>query len=196
MIYFIYLASGNSSRFGDDNKLLQNFNEKPLFQHGMDTLHTVSLNYEDVKIITVTKYLQIAQYAKEKDICAVYKKEMPNEISYTIKLGINAIPMLKQSDYLVFLVSDQPLISKETIKAFISHAKGDLLTACAYYGEIKGNPVMFSAKLHSKLMALSGDVGGKSILKLHPPIKIEVQNEKELKDVDDMRDLAKLQAIL
>ncbi len=194
MIYFIYLASGNSSRFGSENKLLQRFKGKELFKHGMDVLHTVSLNCDNTEIITVTKYQDIKDYSEKLCIKTVYEASMPNEISYTIKLGIKAINDLQKEDFLVFLVSDQPLISETTLESFIKQSENNILTACAFCSDKKGNPVMFSAKLVNELLALEGDVGGKSILKKHPPVKILVNNENELKDVDSIQCLEKLQA--
>ncbi len=193
MIYFIYLASGNSSRFESGNKLLQNFNGKEVFKHGMDTLHAVSLNCNYTEVITVTKYQEIKDYSEKLGIKTVYETSMPNEISYTIKQGIKAIKNLQKEDFIVFLVSDQPLISKTTLENFIKQSKNNVLTACAYYNEKKGNPVMFSSKLVNELLALEGDVGGKSILDKYPPVKIQVSYENELKDIDNEQYLKELQ---
>ncbi len=193
MVYFIYLASGNSSRFGSENKLLQNFNGKEMFKHGMDTLHAVSLNSENAEVITVTKYREVKDYSEKLGFKTVFEKVMPNEISYTIKQGIKAIKDLQKEDFLVFLVSDQPLISKATLEDFIKQSENEILTAVSYYNEKKGNPVMFSAKLVNELLALEGDVGGKVLLNKYPPVKILVSNENELRDVDNAECLKELQ---
>ncbi len=196
MIFIIYLASGNSKRFGIENKLLQNFNGKAIFKHGVDTLHAVSLRYTNVKILAVTKYLEIAEYCEALGIHTVYEEVMPNEISYTIKKGMQAVKNISEDDYFMFCVADQPFISEKTIESFIDSAKHNVLTAQAVCGDTRGNPVMFSAKLISELMDITGDIGGRVLLKKYPPCGIEVQSEIELKDVDKVECLTKLQTYL
>ena len=51
-INLILLASGNSKRF-NGNKLLTNFNNKPLYMHTLDKIKSIKgLN----KVIVLTKY--------------------------------------------------------------------------------------------------------------------------------------------
>ncbi len=193
MIYFIYLAAGNSSRFGKDNKLLHNYDGCAIFRHTLDKLCSACKHHSHTDIIVVTKHSEILSYTKDMGITTVYEPEMPNQISYTIKAGIHAIKQLNDEDFLVFVVADQPLLSANTLEKFISIAKTDVLTASAFYGDTRGNPTMFSAKLAPQLLSLRGDVGGKVILSKYPPARIPVDNKLELVDIDTIDELHQLQ---
>ncbi len=194
MIYAIYLASGNSARFGGENKLLHLFEGKAVFAHGLDNLYRVSLRHAELEVIVVTKYLEIVKYAQKCDIRCVYEKEMPDALSYTIQQGINGIATLHPTDYLLFLVADQPLLSEMTIEKFVTAAAQQILTACAYTANTRGNPVMFSATLVDALLALEGDVGGREVLRQYPPLEIMVEHAYELEDVDEKTCLKALHA--
>ncbi len=52
----IYLASGNSKRFGQENKLLQMIGTKPMYRYGLDRLIDLCKDHEGFEIIVVTQY--------------------------------------------------------------------------------------------------------------------------------------------
>jgi molybdenum cofactor cytidylyltransferase len=57
---------------------------------------------------------------------------------------------------------------------------------CLSYEGVMGNPVIFQGKFVPELMALSGDVGGKTVVKAHPQevFLYEAESEKSLQDLD------------
>ena len=55
----IYLASGNSKRFGQENKLLQMIGTKPMYRYGLDRLIDICKDHEGFEIIVVTQYQEI-----------------------------------------------------------------------------------------------------------------------------------------
>ncbi len=190
MIYLIYLAAGNSTRFGEKNKLLHMINNKSIFTYGLDTLCKIKNVYEDeIQIVVVTKYEEIRDYAKYKALTTVFEAKMPPEVSYTIKKGVLAAENLDPNDYLMFVVADQPLLSFETIEEFVKLSKNKIVTARTCYEDKIGNPVMFSAKLKHELLQLDGDTGGRILLKKYPPIMVSAKSSFELFDVDDEESL-------
>lgn len=64
-------------------------------------------------------------------------------------------------------------------------ASGKGLGALAYHGEI-GNPVVFAEKYRKELMGLTGDKGGKRVVKRHMDdlYLMEVEDAEELRDLD------------
>ena len=61
---------------------------------------------------------------------------------------------------------------------------------CAGSGEKKGNPVCWDAVYFPELMKLSGDEGGRQIMKEHKErIRIVEADAEELKDIDRREDL-------
>ena len=97
---------------------------------------------------------------------------------------------LKEADdteAFVFFTADQPWLREKTMEGFVCEMEkqhADLGSVCQ--GETPGNPVWFSRKYLPDLRALSGDQGGRKILKKHPEeIRwYPVAHAKELEDVD------------
>ena len=86
-IKLIYLAAGNSRRFGKngENKLLYLLNGKPMFRHLFDCLAEICIRHPEWELFLVTQYPEIADQLfdkAEKDLAAryaVYKKMAAQE---------------------------------------------------------------------------------------------------------------------
>lgn len=229
MIHIIYMAAGNSRRFGS-NKLLHIWQGKMLYRHTLDMLSDIvssrkineDIDY-DITLTVVTQYDRIiADLDGRKDINTVFCGDSRLGASYTIKAGINSLMgRLKKDDWLLFIVADQPYLSKKTILKFIEAALQDkksedykMLLAngeknnedyenilseeknskdykvfSARYSGKAGNPCMFSCKLISELLELSGDSGGRKVAKRHECFYIDVEDGKELFDIDSEKDI-------
>ena len=135
--------------------------------------------------------------------------------SYTIRAGIEAVisqdpvsgqakagqPMIGEKDYLMFMVADQPHLTLDSVRKLIrsavireqAAASGSLAEECSLSetlslccGSTPGNPCMFRADLIPELMTLTGDQGGRKVLKRHACQYVDISDEKELADVDEM----------
>ena len=164
--HIIYLAAGNSRRFGS-NKLLYKYEGKPLFRHGLDMLTDFCHNRPDCELTVVSQYPEILE-----------------QVSYTIKAAIQALPNLREEDFILFVVADQPYLTRHTLEKILSYARPGVQTVSAAYGERPGNPVLFSARLVPELMKLQGDEGGRKVLQKQECIYVQAENEYELFDID------------
>ena len=92
-IRMIYLAAGNSRRFGS-NKLYYEMKNKPMFQYGMDTLFQVLERCEDTTLTVVTEYPAVGEYARKQQniwkarIFVTGSPDREKGISYSISAGI------------------------------------------------------------------------------------------------------------
>ena len=184
----IYLASGNSKRFGTENKLLKEILGKPMYRYGLDRLIDICKNRENCEIIVVTQYEQIIQQiqemGKECIVRTIFCPESKYGISWSIKAGIKAA---NDADHYAFFVADQPDMKKETIERFLSFMeKKTIELGCVTAEEQLGNPVWFSKKYKNELLSLTGDCGGKKILKKHIENArfFNVLEKSELCDID------------
>ena len=92
MIHIIYMAAGNSRRFGS-NKLFYELDGKPMYRHLLDRLAEIKNRYNKSKldsrtidITVVTRYREILDYcACIPDCHAVISPDSEKGISYTIK---------------------------------------------------------------------------------------------------------------
>lgn len=184
--YIIYLASGNSRRF-KGNKLLFPFQNKLLYQHALDL---ILKEYDHV--IVVSQYDEILQYASQRDATSILCLESIHGLSYSIKAAVNYLNTLEKPFRMIFMVADQPYISMNTIDKLM-HTKHKL-ASCAYKDKV-GNPTLFDSSYIPELVLLKQDQGGRKVLNKHPDEVeyIQVENVRELYDIDYQEDLKQLQ---
>lgn len=186
-INLVLLASGNSKRFGS-NKLLYKIDGKEMFKYSVDLADDLkkSLKESIKNIIVVSKYQEVKEYILAKNMIYVENPHSELGISTSITLGISESEK-DRSDYLMFMVCDQPYTKSSTIRDFIeSFLKSSKGIGAVAFGKIIGNPCIFSWKYLEDLKKLSGDIGGKRIIKenLDDVYIYEVSTKKELEDID------------
>ena len=184
MIHLIYMAAGQSRRFGG-NKLLSMWGDRPLYRHGLDTLRRAIADRADCHLTVVSCWAEIVSYAAEQGIDCVDCPDSHLGVSYTIRAGIRACEPLCEGDYLCFCVADQPMLTVDSVTRLLDTAKEKPLTAGLWAGDIPGNPTLFAASLAEELCALEGDRGGRAVMRRHPERHIGVPCEiRELEDID------------
>ncbi len=168
MIACILLASGFGRRFGS-NKLLYEIDGAPMYQYALELLHTLSqqtINGQTIQAIVVSQYPQIEQHAQRLGIRAVHNADAAEGIAASVRHGVHAA---KHADWLAFFTADQPELRAETVREFLTQAiqSGKSLASVASEGQ-PGNPTLFSGAWREQLLRLSGDTGGRKIMKQHP----------------------------
>lgn len=190
MFYMIYLAAGLSSRYGS-NKLLEMVDGKPMFRHLLDIL-TVMKEEEPhrYELVVVTAYNEIEESVKGLPVKVVRNNNQELGASHSIKLGLEACGEIGQHDYVMFAVADQPYVKEDELFGFIHMYKRSYKgIGCLSYQGVMGNPVIFQGKFVPELMALTGDVGGKAVVKAHlsEVFQYEADSELSLQDIDTPR---------
>ena len=187
MFYMIYLAAGLSSRYGS-NKLLEMVDGKPMFTHLLDVL-TIMKEEEPhrYELVVVTAYDEIEDYVKELPAKVVRNQHQELGASYSIKLGLEACGEIGRHDHVMFAVADQPYVQEDELFGFIHMFKRSYkgIGVLCWQGEM-GNPVIFQGQFVPELMALTGDVGGKAVVKAHlsEVFQYEADSEMSLRDFD------------
>ena len=95
-IAVIYLASGNSKRFGQENKLLKMIGTKPMYRYGLDWLINLCKDEKGYEIIVVTQPQEILEQTQCDPVTTVFCPESKYGISWSIKAGIKAV---KDADF-------------------------------------------------------------------------------------------------
>ena len=144
MIHIIYMAAGNSRRFGS-NKLFYELDGKPMYRHLLERLIEIKDRYNNLEsynplidITVVTRYREILDYCSSIPDChAVLSPDSEKGISYTIKAGIMAVQEHKKKngvrqkkqekssgvsqnsaeteEYYMFAVADQPYLKSQSV---------------------------------------------------------------------------------
>lgn len=182
----VIMASGDSVRFANGNKLLSSFRGKPLIKHTLDALPSDLFS----EIVVVTRNQDIASLAAHQGFDCILH-DLPN-VSDTIRLGLGDVV---DTDGCMFFVSDQPYLSTSSITAMIDAAKADPSKIYrAAYGERVGNPVLFPQALYQELLTLEHDQQGGTVIRRHAELVslVDVADSKELDDIDTEDDYTKL----
>lgn len=184
----IIMAAGNAARFGD-NKLAAELQGRSLIHRALEAVPSKMFN----TVAVVTQYPEIMELAAEFQFTAVCNKHPDWGISHTIKLGLDA---LGDCSGALFLVSDQPLLKRETVAALVRlwESQPEKIAALAHNG-VRGNPCVFPARLFPELMALREDHGGNTVIRRHEENLILLEaREEELTDVDTPEAMEELKA--
>ena len=182
----VVMAAGNARRFGD-NKLAALFQGKSLIRR---TLEAVPGDVFD-RVVVVTQYPKVAELAEEFCFTAVHNEHPDYGISHTIELGLME---LNNYDGALFLVSDQPLLRRESIVELVTLWKRHPNKIAALgHGGVRGNPCLFPARFYPELRKLREDHGGNTVIRHHEEdlLLLEV-DEAELYDVDTVWALERL----
>ena len=200
MIHIIYMAAGNSRRFGS-NKLFYELDGKPMYRHLLDRLVGIKNRYnksksdsQTIDITVVTRYREILDYcACIPDCHAVISPDSEKGISYTINAGIMAVQEQKKTgmqDYYMFAVADQPYLKSQSVIKLIDKVlenKGNKrLVFSLRCGDAVGNPCVFHSSLIPQLLSLEGDKGGRSVAKKYDCVYVDIADERELMDIDNL----------
>lgn len=184
----VVMAAGNARRFGD-NKLAAQLRGRSLILRALEAVPAEQF----CAVVVVTQYPEVMRLAKEFRFAAVHNEHPDWGISHTIQLGLSG---LRDCDGALFLVSDQPLLQRESVAELVRlwRRQPDKIAALAH-GGVRGNPCLFPTRFFPELLELREDHGGNTVIRRHEEdlVLLEVA-EQELTDVDTPQAMANLKA--
>ena len=181
----VVLASGFGRRYGG-NKLLAEYDGKPLYRHVLDHV-TGALGKEHT--VVVTQYREIMDEMAKEGICALYNEYAAEGISASIRIGTQEALRREDSEAVVFFAADMPCLAQDEIRRYVHQ----FLWSGKNYGcmesgpeHVMTNPGAFRLKeAAGSLLRLSGDRGAMRIMKPHPHEIYRYQTaEEEVRDID------------
>ena len=194
MIYGIILAAGEGKRMGKVKLTLPLGNKK-----------LIEWVLRAVKLTPLDKYFLVVR-PEDKEIIKtgekwgaeiVFNPECKSGMSSSIQKALSLIPSEGVEGFFLIL-GDQPLITSrimnKLIKSF-SPGKGEIVVP--YFKNKRGNPVLFDICWKDELMAVTGDVGGRVLIKVHPEKvkRVNISDETILLDIDREEDYEKMKNI-
>lgn len=222
MIEIIYMAGGNSRRFGS-NKLLHNIDGSPMFVHALKRLkNIIEKNRDNEKwlqttggcsLLAVTQYKQVAEYCRRENIPYVYSESCAGGMSFSVKAGVerladrygrdnikklnklkkNETAEIASENAVMFCHADQPYLKESTIEEFIEQFAESRMPIGLFRGRISGEkstPSVFAFRYLDDLMNVTGDMGGREILRENmDKCYFHTCDDRQLKDVDYPEDL-------
>lgn len=182
----VLMAAGNARRFGD-NKLAAQLRGRSLILRALEAVPAEMFD----SVVVVTQYPEIMRLVKEFRFSAIHNEHPDWGISHTIRLGLTA---LRDCDGVLFLVSDQPLLQRESVAELVRLWKRqpDRIAALAH-GGVRGNPCLFPARFFPELLELREDHGGNTVIRRHEDALVLLEvGAQELTDVDTPEALAEI----
>lgn len=183
--HIIYLAAGSGSRFGS-NKLLCPLEGKPLFRHGLDTLAGLVRARKDCDLTIVSRYGPVLEAAQAAGAPGGGQPgQRPGPVLHHPGGALRPEPHFS-GGFSPVRGSRPARLGSGTAARLLDAARPGVLTAAACWEGQPGNPVLFSAALLPELEALTGDQGGRVVLRRHWDlcVLIPVEDPLELADAD------------
>ena len=181
----VIMASGQSKRFGKENKLLATLFDKKLIEYSIELAKSSLFS----KSFAVTVHKEICEICKEKNIDCIFHSF--EDKSDAIRL---ALKYAENSNALMFLNSDQPLVSEKSIeKLLLSFLYNDCIIRLGY-NNVCASPVIFPKSAFKYLMNVEKGESGLDAIKQSglKTICVNADNEYEVFDVDTKDDLKEL----
>jgi molybdenum cofactor cytidylyltransferase len=182
----ILLAAGSSARFGGA-KLLAPWQGRLLYEHALDALLASPAIVETVVVVQPGFAMPPA-----RPRCRfIGNPDHAEGMGASLRAGVQAAPA--DADAYLVALADMPSITPALIAALIAcHAAAGKPVVVPVCGGRRGHPVMIAAGLREALLAVTGDVGAREIIRAHPEwvMEFETDDPAVLFDVDLPADLA------
>lgn len=188
-VVLVLLAAGDSRRFGA-NKLLADFEGKPMYRHIVDEIAGIGGDVFYRKLV-VSQYPEILSRLKEEGYEAIENCRSDLGISHSIHLALGALD--GREDAVCFAVCDQPGLRGATVCRLVKEwRENGRKIACLSCMGRDGNPAVFAREYEQELLRLTGDAGGRRVIRNHPEAlwRCEIGDERELEDVDEPSQIA------
>ena len=185
----VILAAGASSRMGGTQKLLLEFDGRPMVRHAMEAAseggcHQVVVVYatDDVRDVV------------DGDAELVHNPDAAAGMSTSLRVGLKALR--GDMEAALVMLGDQPLVGSRSVAALLrSWRREGSRPAVAMAGGEKPRwtpPVVISRELWPELEALQGDAGARQLLDAHPELLDVVPAAGRHDDIDTPDDYAKI----
>lgn len=180
----IILAAGKSSRM-KKNKLLLPLGGEVVIRSVVKAVLESQVN--DIIVVTGRDAEILESELMGLDVACVFNTNYEMGQSTSVKKGLEALK--PSSDGVLFFMGDQPLVEAKIIDEMIEafkKSKSSILVPRTREG--RGNPVLFSKKWYEHLKDVSGDQGGRQLLKQHQEeiLYFDIEDPMFFYDIDDL----------
>lgn len=182
----VILAAGQSKRLGRPKQLLPLAGE-PLLTHVLR--HAAASSLDETVLVLGHHASEIAGQVGAWGQRLVINPDYQQGQSTSLRAGLEAIEPTASA--VLFLLGDQPQVTGAMITALVDtfRAVGQPIVCAAYGGE-PSNPVLFARSLFPELANVSGDQGGREVVRRHldEVLLVEVGAGPPPRDVDTEED--------
>lgn len=184
----IFLAAGQSTRFGSDKLLHTLDNEKTIAQQAAETI--IQACSDSVAVINNNTASSLVEILTSGGFNVIKNKQAEDGMGSSIACGVKS---LGDSEACLVALADMPFIKPETIKAMLQLFKNTQCIIAPRYKDKRGHPVLFSKHFFLELGQLNSDTGARDIIKNNHEylLMVDVDDEGVIRDIDTKEDLNK-----
>ncbi|MGD1993607.1 MAG: NTP transferase domain-containing protein, partial [Anaerolineae bacterium] len=186
----VVLAAGGSTRFGQPKQLLD-WRGAPLVVHVADVALAAGL---DPVLVVLGAHAELIRPAlNHRPVQPVMNWRWEDGLSTSVQAGLAMLPPM--IDGALFIQCDQPLLTPDLLRRIVARRQETQAPIVhPSLGERQGTPVFFARALFSELAKVSGDQGGRSLIRRHrdQAATVEVGTPDLLADIDTPEDYIRL----
>jgi molybdenum cofactor cytidylyltransferase len=186
----ILMASGFSRRFGEKNKLLEPFRNRPLARYTLELVTGLAASFCG-GIFFVVSGEETAALAEGLSGPRVIRNEAPEKGQReSIRLGLEAAESFALSAYYMFFPCDQPFLDAGALGLILEGRQPGRIVQPRCLNQ-RGSPVLFCRSFRDELLNLARGERGRDIIQRHPGRVITVDipclpgAPSPLTDIDD-----------
>ncbi|MEM9278918.1 MAG: molybdopterin-binding/glycosyltransferase family 2 protein [Pseudomonadota bacterium] len=168
----VILAAGQSRRMGETNKMVVDFQGKPMVRHAVEA--AIASKCDDVIVVTGFEPDSVHEALAGLECKMAHNAGFAEGLSTSLKTGIANV----SSDFsaAVVLLGDMPFVTAQDINKLIDEAdKNSSHIIMATSNGKRGNPVLWPSSFFSELKDIKGDVGARHIIGANAEAVIEVE---------------------
>jgi molybdenum cofactor cytidylyltransferase len=180
----VVLAAGRSTRMGGPNKLIAEISRRPLVRIAAE--EALASRARPVIVVTGHQRDQVEAALNGLPVRLVHNPDFAQGLGGSLKAGIAAVPA--DADGAIVCLGDMPQVDASLIDRLIAAFDPDraaLVVVPTFEGK-RGNPVLWSRRFFSDLMAIEGDVGARYLIGRYPEavVEVPVDGKAALVDID------------
>jgi molybdenum cofactor cytidylyltransferase len=160
----LVLAAGRSRRMGADNKLLVDLEGQPLLARTLSTLAASAAT--PLVVVTGHDADAVGEVARAAGARVVHNPDHQAGMSTSIRAGLAA---LDEVDGVLIALGDMPFVRPQDIEALLEafDPDGGAPIVVPVHDRKRGHPVLWAWRYVPELLAITGDVGARSVLSAH-----------------------------
>jgi len=187
MIATIILAAGGSTRLNGNPKQLLIKDNQPLVRRMADM--ALSLRVGPVVVVVGAYHERIRAELTGSPVRIVYNPDWADGLASSLRTGLTDLP-LTQVQALLVLLTDQPHVTADLLRQLITtKEETGRGIAASFYANQAGVPALFDRRYVAELIALTGDVGAKRLIRQYADDCAEVPFNLGVVDLDTQQDV-------
>lgn len=185
----VVLAAGQSRRLGHPKQLLE-LDGRALIDRVVD--RCLASRLDDVIVVVGHEAAAVRHALTGRDVFFVVNDHHEEGQSTSLIAGLNAAG---DAGAIIVVLGDQPGIASAAIDRLIeARVNQGATVAMARYGAERGHPVLFGRELFAELRGITGDQGGREVIRRHHGeiVLIDGGADRVPADIDTLEDYARL----